>query len=62
MDNAPSPCLRICSLDPEARICTGCGRSLAEIGGWMRFSEVERLQVLAQLTDRLKRLRERESA
>jgi predicted Fe-S protein YdhL (DUF1289 family) len=62
MDNAPSPCVKICSLDSVARLCTGCGRTLAEISGWMRFSEIERLRVLAQLPDRLKRLKEREAA
>jgi predicted Fe-S protein YdhL (DUF1289 family) len=62
MDNAPSPCVKICSLDPQQGVCSGCGRTLAEISGWIRFGQDERLMVLALLPGRLKRLREREAA
>jgi uncharacterized protein len=30
----PSPCQNICALDPSASICTGCGRTIAEIAEW----------------------------
>jgi predicted Fe-S protein YdhL (DUF1289 family) len=62
MNNAPSPCVKICSLDLHERVCTGCGRTLAEISSWGRLNETERLRVLEQLPDRLKRLQEREAA
>jgi len=42
---APSPCLSICRLDPEARVCTACGRSLDEIIAWPRASEDEKRAV-----------------
>jgi len=29
-----SPCAKICTLDPVSGLCSGCGRSLAEIERW----------------------------
>ncbi len=62
MSAVPSPCVKICILDPVSRVCTGCGRTLDEIGLWLQFSDEERLKVAAELPDRLARLRERETA
>jgi len=28
---APSPCVKICTLDPTGAFCVGCGRTPAEI-------------------------------
>ncbi len=50
-----SPCVRLCTLDPARGICVGCGRTLAEIGNWMRYSDEERRAIMAALPDRLKR-------
>ncbi|MGB0912259.1 MAG: DUF1289 domain-containing protein, partial [Phaeobacter italicus] len=30
-DEVQSPCIQICVVHPEARICTGCYRSIDEI-------------------------------
>jgi uncharacterized protein len=30
----PSPCIDICTLDASASVCTGCGRTIAEIAEW----------------------------
>jgi predicted Fe-S protein YdhL (DUF1289 family) len=49
-----SPCIRLCTLDPETRICLGCGRTLDEIAGWTRYSEAEREAIMARLPERLK--------
>lgn len=62
--NAPlppvsSPCVRICRIDPQARICEGCGRSLDEIASWVAIGEVRRRAVMAELPGRLARLAER---
>jgi uncharacterized protein len=62
MHDSHSPCVKICSLDPVAKVCVGCGRSLAEIGNWSNYSEIERLKITAQLAERLARLKEREVA
>jgi uncharacterized protein len=32
-DDVPSPCIGICTLDPDD-ICQGCGRTIDEIAGW----------------------------
>lgn len=50
-----TPCIKVCTLDPAAGLCLGCGRTLAEIGGWMRMSAAERALAMAQLPDRLAR-------
>jgi uncharacterized protein len=57
MAAANSPCVKICVLDPERRICTGCGRTMAEIGGWIRMSDSERIAVKRELGSRLAAMR-----
>ncbi|MCC6777464.1 MAG: DUF1289 domain-containing protein [Hyphomicrobiales bacterium] len=48
-----SPCNKICTLDPLTGMCIGCGRTLAEIGGWLSFSVAERRRIIAELPSRL---------
>jgi predicted Fe-S protein YdhL (DUF1289 family) len=48
----PSPCINVCQLDERALMCTGCRRTLAEIGAWSRLSDAEKLAVWAQLEHR----------
>lgn len=48
-----SPCIKLCTLDSERRLCLGCGRTLAEIAGWSSFSEEERSRIMGQLSARL---------
>lgn len=50
-----TPCKKICIIDPAAKLCTGCGRTLAEIAGWMNYSDAERARIMAELQERLKR-------
>jgi uncharacterized protein len=47
-----TPCVRICQLHPEAHICIGCFRSLAEIGAWSQMSPGERRRLMAELPSR----------
>lgn len=47
-----SPCIKICVVHPESRICTGCLRSIDEIGRWSRMSLEERRVVMAELPQR----------
>ncbi len=54
-----SPCIRICVVHPEARICTGCLRTIDEISGWSRLSDGERAKINAELPDRVGQLRKR---
>ncbi|SHL93847.1 hypothetical protein SAMN05444389_102247 [Paracoccus solventivorans] len=44
-----SPCLNICTLDRDTRICTACLRTLEEIGGWSRMSDAEKRRVLDRI-------------
>ncbi len=47
-----SPCVRICVVHPETRLCTGCARSIDEIGRWSRMSPEERSAIMAELPQR----------
>lgn len=58
-DEVESPCVRICVVHPEARICTGCLRSIDEIGRWSKMTNDERREILADLPSRAPLLRKR---
>lgn len=47
-----SPCINLCRIDPETRLCEGCARSLHEIGGWMSGTPEWRASVIAALPAR----------
>jgi predicted Fe-S protein YdhL (DUF1289 family) len=51
-----SPCVKICTYDPGARLCRGCGRTLEEIGAWSSMSEGGRKDVMENLPERLRRM------
>ncbi|WP_163849580.1 DUF1289 domain-containing protein [Pseudooceanicola aestuarii] len=51
-EEVSSPCINICVIHPQARLCTGCLRSIDEITGWARMSEAERQQIMAELPAR----------
>jgi predicted Fe-S protein YdhL (DUF1289 family) len=53
MADIESPCNKICAIDPVSGLCVGCGRTLAEIEGWIRFSAEERARIMAELPHRL---------
>ena len=42
-------------LDPETGLCEGCGRTREEIGRWFRLSEEERLRIMAELPERMRK-------
>lgn len=58
-DEVESPCVRVCVVHPEARICTGCLRSIDEITRWSRMSAEERRDIMAALPDRANLLKKR---
>ncbi|MGX0876009.1 putative Fe-S protein YdhL (DUF1289 family) [Roseovarius sp. MBR-154] len=58
-DEVESPCVRVCVVHPEARICTGCLRSIDEITRWSKMSGAERREVMAALPDRAGLLKKR---
>jgi hypothetical protein len=57
-----SPCIKLCTLDSERRLCLGCGRTLAEIAGWSSFSEEERSRIMDELPARLREATARQPA
>lgn len=44
-----SPCISVCRLDPATQICTGCGRTIAEIAAWSGLSDDERKAIVQRL-------------
>ena len=48
-----TPCNRVCALHPVSGLCLGCGRSLAEIAGWIDFDAKERAAIMTRLPMRL---------
>ncbi|RID91501.1 DUF1289 domain-containing protein [Gemmobacter lutimaris] len=51
-----SPCVKVCVIHPEARLCVGCYRSMDEIGAWSRMTAEARRAVMADLPSRAPRL------
>lgn len=51
-DEPDSPCIQVCVVHPESRLCTGCYRSIDEIAGWAAMSSAERRAVMAELPAR----------
>ncbi len=51
-----SPCVKLCVIHPEERLCVGCYRSIEEIATWSRLSPNDRRVVIADLPARAPRL------
>ncbi|MCC5991686.1 MAG: DUF1289 domain-containing protein [Rhodobacteraceae bacterium] len=47
-----SPCVKICVIHPQAKLCTGCLRSLDEIADWSRMDADQRRAIMAELPAR----------
>jgi predicted Fe-S protein YdhL (DUF1289 family) len=54
-----SPCIKICQIHPNERICVGCFRTIQEIGTWSVMSPEERRAVMADLPARASRVSRR---
>jgi len=52
-DRPPSPCKDICALDASASVCTGCGRSVAEIAEWRRATASRQHEIVRRSSIRL---------
>jgi len=52
-----SPCIKVCAVDSKSGWCIGCGRTMAEIGGWVKLGETGRGKVLSLLPKRMEELR-----
>ena len=51
-DEVDSPCVRVCLMHPDAKICAGCYRTADEIANWSRMSNDERRALKAKLPGR----------
>ncbi|MES2143055.1 MAG: DUF1289 domain-containing protein [Pseudomonadota bacterium] len=58
-DEVQSPCVKLCVVHPEERICVGCFRTIEEISTWTAMSPDQRAAVMADLPERAPRLRQR---
>lgn len=59
MDTKPvtSPCIKVCAVDARTGFCLGCGRTLQEIGGWIKLGDDGRERVMSELPERMEALR-----
>ena len=42
MSAIQSPCRDICQVDSAGKACLGCGRTVAEIEAWLRYTPAQR--------------------
>ncbi|MFP7673436.1 DUF1289 domain-containing protein [Marivita sp. S0852] len=56
-DEIESPCVKVCVIHPDSRLCTGCLRSIDEIGAWSKMSPEARRAVMAELPSRTGQLK-----
>ncbi len=47
-----SPCVQVCVVHPETRLCIGCNRSIDEIGAWSSMSPEARALIMEDLPKR----------
>lgn len=55
-DEIESPCVQICVVHPETRICTGCYRTIDEITDWSRMTPEARRIIMDDLPARADQL------
>ena len=58
-DEIESPCVQICVVHPETRICTGCYRTIDEITDWSRMTPEARRNIMDDLPARAAQLKVR---
>jgi uncharacterized protein len=58
-DEIASPCVKLCVVHPEARLCVGCLRTIDEITQWSKLTHEERSTVMADLPGRAPQLARR---
>jgi uncharacterized protein len=44
-----TPCIRVCTVDPDTGVCVGCNRTLDEIAAWASYTHAERRAIMAAL-------------
>lgn len=46
-----TPCIGVCEVN-ELNVCSGCHRTLSEIGAWSSMTDAARSQIMARLDQR----------
>jgi predicted Fe-S protein YdhL (DUF1289 family) len=44
-----TPCIGICKVEKDTKICTGCKRTLEEIQEWRLYSYEEKMNIMRRL-------------
>jgi len=53
-DEIKSPCIKICKIDEESKLCLGCFRTIDEISSWIFIDENEKKNILKRVEERKK--------
>jgi len=56
-----SPCKLICTLDITTGVCKGCGRTRADIAGWINYSPAQRAFANIEAAKRMRALEVKDS-
>jgi len=48
----PTPCIKLCKIDPATGLCCGCLRTGAEIAAWRDADAAKRQRILQQVAAR----------
>ena len=51
-DEIESPCVNLCTVHPETRLCMGCARHIDEIRDWSSMSPEQRRAIMIELPER----------
>ncbi len=49
-----SPCVKLCMIHSEYKVCMGCFRTIDEIADWSNFTPARRKELIKSLKDRKK--------
>lgn len=44
-----TPCISICKIDRQTKVCQGCGRTNEEIKMWSKYTDEQRMEVMRRL-------------
>lgn len=50
--NILTPCVEICKMDKETKLCLGCKRTAKELKEWRRMNQEQRRAVIEELHTR----------
>lgn len=52
LSSIKSPCIKVCAIDGQTGYCLGCARTLKEVATWHRFTDIERNEIIDNLSKR----------